>query len=114
MLYDKRWEKTEVKADPFSLESLIAWLEKQPAEGVYCYIDSGRCLLSRYFSANGFPSAKITPSYLVQAGRDIPLPPDFDEIAVGPHKHFPVGDAPGWTFGAALDRARAALRQRTS
>ncbi len=27
MLYDPKWE---VKADPFSLENLIAWLENQP------------------------------------------------------------------------------------
>ena len=35
MLYDPKWEKPEVKADPFSLDALIAWLEKQPANGTY-------------------------------------------------------------------------------
>lgn len=39
MLYDKRWDKPEVNADPFSVDSLVAWLEKQPAAKVYCYAD---------------------------------------------------------------------------
>jgi hypothetical protein len=45
MLYDKRWEKPEVKADPLTLESLIAWLEKQPSHKKYDFHNcEGKCL----------------------------------------------------------------------
>lgn len=39
----------QVKADPYSLDSLIAWLEEQPAGKQYNYRNSnGGCLLDLY------------------------------------------------------------------
>lgn len=98
MLYDPKWE---VKADPLSLESLIAWLEKQPAEQEYCYYDNGYCLLARYFSAVGFKDVEVYGWYWrhSDATKDIPLSDAFKMIAVQGK----------WTFGAALKRARKAL-----
>lgn len=54
MLNRIEWDKSKVQADIFSLEGLIAWLEKQPARMEYCYLDNGDCLLGRYFTAMGF------------------------------------------------------------
>lgn len=112
MLYDKRWEKTEIKADPFSLDSLIVWLEKQPSSQIYCYFSNGECLLSQYFTHAGFENVCMfthgfwhgpdkIPGHVgmdeaIAMGRLTGIPRDFDHIA-------------GWgkpTFGAALQRAR--------
>lgn len=100
MLYDKRWEKPEVKADPFSLESLIAWLEKQPADKMYCYQDLGHCLLGQYFRSCGFLNVQVGGSEVGLNGRDFRLSEAFANIAV----EYPR------TFGAALERARKAAR----
>ena len=95
----------EPKHDPFTLESLVAWLEKMPGDEVYCYTDSGRCLLSQYFSEMLGRPVSITNSYwrFEESFQRLPLPKRFDDIAVG------EGLSDGWTFGAALTRARAAL-----
>jgi hypothetical protein len=45
MLYDPKWE---VKVDPLSKESLIAWLEKQDPWQNYTFIDSSNCLLAQF------------------------------------------------------------------
>ena len=88
MLFNPDWSKTETKADPFKLETLIAWLEKQPADQEYNFRDcSGRCLFGQYYTAMGFDWQK---EYLAD---------HFDHINIAglePH-----------TFGAALERARA-------
>jgi len=106
MLYDQRWD-AKTKADPFSLESLIAWLEKQPADGVYCYADTGHCLISQHFKAAGFgPRIAVgvgsfctAPLRSERWSRDNNYPSAFDDIAVARPR----------TFGAALTRARAVL-----
>jgi hypothetical protein len=100
MLFDPKWE---VKADPLSLESLIAWLEKQLAGARYDYGCNGTCMLARYFY-------RVDPNFLsVGTSRvsfedgdrffDWELPDGWDDIA--------FGDAGPYTFGAALERARA-------
>lgn len=100
MLYDKRWDKPEVKADPFSLDSLIAWLEKQPADQPYCYENTGKCLHHQYFVAMGvalFGGVGGTRVKL-KNGRSVDFSQGFIDTACDePH-----------TFGAALDRARRA------
>lgn len=104
MLYNKNWDKPEVKADPFSLESLIAWLEKMPAEQEYCFMDNGDCLFFKYFSAMGVPVYSIGGDYYsTEYGGELHFFPDnFPYIAAqAPH-----------AFGAALDRARKALAER--
>lgn len=82
MLYDKRWEKT----DPLSLDSLIAWLEKQPPQTEYDYLDRCNCLLGQYL---GRP---------VHLDEEIAITNDDMDILQG----YPR------TFGAALKRARSA------
>jgi hypothetical protein len=97
MLYDPRWQK----ADPHSLAGLIAWLELQPRDGEYDFIDAFNCVLCQYFRACGVPVYSVTPwCYTTTSGERVALPPHFNEIANGPGI---VG-----TFGAALARARAA------
>lgn len=40
----------ETKADPFSLDSLIAWLEKQPRRREYQWFDCRDCVMHHYYS----------------------------------------------------------------
>lgn len=114
MLYDPKWE-VQTKPDVFSLESLIAWLEKQPAKVSYKYNCNGHCMLAQYFACAGFKNVHMwthgfwhgdfkCPGNLGQeeaiaSGRITRFPEAFNEVA--------VCDPP--TFGAALTRARAAL-----
>lgn len=97
MLYDPKWE---VKADPLSLESLIAWLEKMPGEEVYSPVPVGRCLLAQFAVANGVKRGMAAARKSLELG-DIAA---FADVA------FPLGWNMGnCTFGAALERARAVL-----
>ena len=101
MLFNPDWSKTETKADPFKLETLIAWLEKQPA-GTYDYTCCKSCLLCQYFTDNGVDFLSVGPGYLRlhdYSSRD--LPQSFDDVA------GILSGKEGWTFGAALERARA-------
>lgn len=111
MLYDKRWDRTEVKSDPFSLESLIAWMEKQPSDETYCFTNWGGCLLAKWTQSMdplASPPEKLsreqpTGFHYAVNGQVADLTA-FQKIASGTG----LG-SPNWTFGAALERARAAL-----
>lgn len=125
MLYDPKWEKTETKADPFSLESLIAWLEKQPAGRSYSYTCNGHCLLAQYFTAAGFKNVtmwcrafwhgddrcpgNVGSEEAEKMGRATRFPPVFNAIAIGAWYACGKTKNNKLTFGAALERARAAL-----
>lgn len=114
MLYDPKWE---VKTDPFTLESLIAWLEKQPDSERYDYTCNGHCLMAQYFTAMGFKGVEANPSSVIHRGGDFPLPKWFNAIALGGRcAHFAECNYPNGpsdrTFGAALIRSRAALAAR--
>ncbi|HZR75677.1 hypothetical protein [Bradyrhizobium sp.] len=102
MLYDKRWEKPEVKDDPLTIESLIAWLERQPADDFYEYDEPCACMLHQYFTAMGFENVAVGPWDFDHAGATgVMLSDAFHDIASA---------SPGLcTFGAALERARAEL-----
>ena len=83
MLYDPKWNQ-EAKAEPLSLESLIAWLEKQSADTEYDSGNPHKCLFAQYLG-------RTAPALLsVEYGRDA------TDIAYGEPN----------TFGAALERAR--------
>jgi hypothetical protein len=83
MLYNPQW-------NVMSLESLIAWLESQPANGSYNWPHPDRCLLGCYLTDKTGSCASFRSSYTDM--------PHYREIA-----------APEpWTFGAALSRALAA------
>jgi hypothetical protein len=92
----------ETKPDVFSLEGLIAWLEKQSPETRYNYdcVD-GSCLLGLYLAAHGF-------------GMDY-----YCEISCVGTAVANIGGGVAWggpvapkTLGAALDRARKLLAER--
>jgi hypothetical protein len=99
MLFDPKW--TETKADPLTLESLIAWLEKQPEGKFYDYMGcDGTCLLGQYFRSLGFENIWVGGTVICADNYpEVILPESISELAVGRPR----------TFGAALDRARAAL-----
>jgi hypothetical protein len=99
MLYNKNWDY-KVKADPFSLGSLIAWLETKPAMRRYCFNDAGRCLHAQWFRACGetdFILGRVSVGF--SDGKVHRIPNDLQNVA----------QTSPWTFGAALKRARAAL-----
>lgn len=109
MLYDTRWDRTETKPDVFSLESLIAWLQKQPWNGKYEYSNCRECLLTQYFLAMGYQNVEIDDLSLRHDGGKIALPSLFNAIALDKSEIFHRPGDYRWTFGAALDRARKAL-----
>lgn len=101
MLLDTKspyWQR-QVTADPFTLESLIAWLEMQPADGTYIYTSSRNCVLCQYFRDMGFCNPRISISLLCYDHGTVYFPKVFDRIA----------NKDDQTFGDALQRARAAL-----
>lgn len=90
MLYDPKWEQ-KTKADPFSLVSLIAWLQKQNPNAHYDYCIPQECLIGQWLKSSGIAECGLK-SHQVQrlfGGRG-------DDIVI-PHPR---------TFGAALERAR--------
>ena len=112
MLYDeKRFDPA--RADPWSLESLVGWLELQPANESYSYCDGQRCLLARYLRWAGVADG---PSYVTASAFDKmsadgtwisrPLPAGFNAVAQG--DSFVVRH----TYGAALTRALALLEKQ--
>lgn len=109
MLFDPKWEKP---TDVFSLESLIAWLEKMPTDQTYRYGCNVRCLLARYFTAMGFKAVKANLTFIRHDGGTFDMPKDFDAIAHATFSRFdPETD---FSFGGALKRARLALAHRLS
>ena len=82
--------------DPFSLKSLIAWLEKQPADRAYEFYDCDACLIAEYLRAvKGWETpANHTSSYVTGF---------FGSM----EEYHGVAARWPWTFGAALERARA-------
>jgi hypothetical protein len=103
MLYDPKWE-VEVRAEPFSLESLIAWLEKQPANQSYAWHCQGQCMLGQWLRS-------IDPQFGEAAGNSFQY---FVNGAVRDFDHFSdIAVFGETTFGAALERAREAAHSRT-
>jgi len=85
MLYDLKWERPTLD-DLLTVERLIVWLETQDPETRYSIGSAHTCLIGQFCAAHGVAD----PPYIV--------PPVFGMIA--------MFDIP-WTFGAALDRAKA-------
>lgn len=81
----------KVKADPFSLESLAAWLEAQDPEAEYSFWDcDGGCLIGLYGASLGVEWREMH-ALLKNAGR-IHIASEFPR-----------------TFGGALERTRTLL-----
>lgn len=100
--------KPETKADPFSLESLIAWLEKQPAAKGYDFCKWDNCLLAQWLHGID-PTSRVgvgpTGYFYSVLGKTVDLT-HFTHIA---RAYRGIGD----TFGAALARARAVAASRS-
>jgi hypothetical protein len=98
MLWNPKW-KPPVVADPFALETLIAWLEKQPADSAYDFYCIRTCAAAQYAKECGFTD-EFRPTLSAFFG-------GFDRY------HVIVGKTPH-TFGAALSRARSLLTQKAA
>ena len=99
MLYDKRWDKQETKADPFSLASLIAWLARQNPGERYDWMCQGECMLGQWLKS-------IDPTSHDDLDGD-----SFQYIVNGTSRNFSAySNIALWgepTFGHALKRALA-------
>jgi hypothetical protein len=102
MLYDPKGE-VEVKADPLTLESLIAWLEKMPPDDTYDYwCTNGSCLYGQYTHAHGIPWSE-SGHFENRGERAVFCDFVYCEVAC---------EVP-YTFGAALGRARKAVAKQS-
>ncbi len=97
--------KPAQKADPFSLRSLVEWLEMQEGETAYDYTEPKYCLLGQYVVASG---GKYIPDYTID-GHTLDAG-GFSLHAERPDLYEVVSEHP-WTFGAALQRARNLLSE---
>jgi len=98
MLYNPQWQK----ADPYSVVSLAAWLEKQPPDKEYNPMYWKECLLGQYFIAM---TGDATPSALAAEAK--PANPLWTLYQIAVPKYW--GERGQSTFGAALNRARREL-----
>lgn len=82
-----------------TLDDLIAWLEEKPPAKRFDWSNCAKCALGQWMDERGAKPVKAEPfAYYTPDGETIDLT-EFEFVAV-------EGIA---TFGAALDRARAAL-----
>jgi hypothetical protein len=96
------FEKIDTKADPLTIESLIAWLETMPANKRYEYeICNGKCLYGLYMASHGIAWGESGACSTLDSGQERA---DFCAMV---YEHVAVQRP--WTFGAALDRAKTAL-----
>ncbi len=95
MLYNTKW-------DIYSLAGLISWLEKQPAGSGYNWEDSSSCLMCRYLQST---------TGIANPARDLPNGFGGETIKDwGLGGYWDICETKPWTFGAALERARAKVK----
>lgn len=100
MLYDPKWE-AKTKPAPFTLADFIAWLETKPPRTQYHFAcTDGSCLMGQYMTERGraWEPGKRSSTYVESCEQVFGDKWDVPVLIETPH-----------TFGAALDRARAAL-----
>lgn len=99
MLYNPNW----TKADPLTLEALIAWLETKLADGTYCYMDTGRCLAAQYNASIGrqYNLGNFIAGLIATMSTTSASPFDWQLECIARRGPY--------TFGAALSRAHAML-----
>jgi hypothetical protein len=96
----------EVSPAPYTLESLIAWLERKNPEGSYDYLDPHGCMIYQYFSFAGVHCLGVSSEHWQDGkGAYNPIPKYFYCISSGHRRDDDLWRV--WTFGAALLRARA-------
>lgn len=102
MLNNPKWQ---LDAD-LSLLSLVAWLEQQPPGKTYAFADSDFCLLAQWLKSMD-PDATSSPieegSFAYQFRGETIWLNHYRGVAI-PKIH----ERKNCTFGAALERARAA------
>lgn len=86
----------------FDDSALIDWLGSQNPTGTYEYIDGHCCMLARYLKYRGFQDAVVNADIVIAPVMRV-LPKGWDGVAC---------QRP-WTFGAALERARASLGRQS-
>jgi hypothetical protein len=96
MLYNPSWNRFK---DILSVNSLIQWLETQPPDGRYSYINEKDCMLCRYFRDMGLEKVIVDPFRVGHSGGEFELPQSLDKISMGSGQY-------DWSFGGALERAR--------
>lgn len=102
MLYNKKWD-LPIKTVP-SLIGLIAWLETQdPAQEYDWSKCDGTCLVSQYLTSIGILDGEQWKDYNYHKALGLPEAGSFNIAYQRP-----------WTFGAALLRARAVLKEQGS
>jgi len=87
-------------AKPFSLESLIAWLEKQNPDETYLFLLAHRCIWGIYTKACG-GEVVFGPHRYVIGGTEVECG------SLGDHWRMKIACPTPHTFGAALERARS-------
>lgn len=93
----------------FSLDSLVHWLERKPADEGYSYINGRACMCYQYFSYMGLDVDRVSAMfYFLKSDPNHPnmYPGSFNKISLGIDSVYGP-----WTFGEALKRARNEIRK---
>jgi len=98
------FDATPPETEVFSLQGLIDWLEMQPGETEYVYVNSWGCLLCHYFRARG-----IDVNYLTMCGY---VTNGSTEYQSYPMILRDVSISHPQTYAAALTRARNLLAKQ--
>ncbi len=105
MLYNPAWKPT---TDLYALESLIAWLERQPRNTEYDYAWCQNCVIGQYLAAHG-----IEHGFAMHYGKFLA---HHSTKEYGLSRAYiadgSLGFSTQWTFGQALQRARAVQKAK--
>ena len=97
MLYDPRHDAPK----PRTLAHFIAWLEQQPADTTYNFINGFDCLFERYLRAQrSWPDR-----FRVWWSSDVDLDAQI-AVAGSEAAYFYIGNTLPYTYGDAIGRAR--------
>jgi hypothetical protein len=93
MLYNKAWD---TKTELLTLAHFIQWLESKDPNAAYPYIIPNMCAGAQYLKYCGVKYCSVGPGY------------NFEKYIKGMWKITKGnGHEEDWTFGAALERAKA-------
>lgn len=97
MLYDPKWEAPAVKADhtTLTLADFIAWLETQNPNQSYNWLSPCNCVVGQFLTAT---TGNRNPGGMCH----------YDKLFGGLLPYYEIAGTAPYTFGAALERAKAA------